>query len=187
MNYSLHFLVLSIVALLWCLFILVDIHIFSLKGIFISGSEGAIYGLTLAVAVKETIPLIKKLLVIVGGGLLSSGVPFAGLFMGNAIGNYLGWEGEARFNEHYEYLVFGVASAIGALTFALLIKVTILPRISYYLLPLAMILCVTATVTVMASAEPSNDLSMIWLTFGWWIAFSIAIYIAENTKEVVRH
>lgn len=186
MNYSLHFLVLSIVALLWCLFILVDIHIFSLKGIFISGSEGAIYGLTLAVAVKETIPLIKKLLVIVGGGLLSSGVPFAGLFMGNAIGNYLGWEGEARFNEHYEYLVFGVASAIGALTFALLIKVTILPRISYYFLPLAMILCVTATVTVMASAEPSNDLSMIWLTFGWWIAFSIAIYIAEITKKAVR-
>jgi hypothetical protein len=187
MNCPLHFLILGSVSVLWLLGSLIEIHYFPVKDVPIPGSLGVVYSLTLVFTLREKVHIIRKCLLVVGGGLLSALIPFTGLFTAFFIGNVLGWEGEARFNDHYEYLVFGMASAIGALTFALLIKVTILSRINYYLLPLAMILCVTATLTVMASAEPPNDLSMIWLTFAWWIAFSVAICIAENTKKAVRH
>ena len=181
MNYPLHFLILGAITVLWLLGLLIEIHYLPIKGAPLPGSLGAMYGLSLVLAQNMTVPVIRKILLVVFGGLLSALVPYAGLFTGYFIGNVLGWEGEARYNDFYEYLVFGAGSTIGALTFALLTKVTILPRISFYLLPVAMVLCAISTWTTMTIiGEPSSNLSMLWLTFGWWAAFSVALFITDR-------
>jgi hypothetical protein len=79
------------------------------------------------------------------------------------------------------FVVFGVASAAGALTYWLLAKLLVLPHLRFRALYAAAFFCTSATLIVVALHENLPQLrDDLWLTLAWWVAFSASLFVTEE-------
>ena len=167
-NYLRHFAVLGSVTVLWIGISLINDRPVLGDGFYFFALIRALHSASLVSALRGSVSVPLKAVFIGGAAVLSTAVPFIGLFTVGA----LPFEGEL-----VPYVVFGVASATGAFTYGLLAKSSVLRGLSLRALFAATILCPVATVLVLAIHEHLPRFhDGLWLTVAWWVTFSLSLF-----------
>jgi hypothetical protein len=180
-NYPRHFAILGCMAALWILFtsalltLLLELErlriVGSNLGLYVFALAGASHAISLVAALSGRVSLAKRAIFIVAAAALSTAVPLIAIAAGERL-SLRGWGG---------YPEFVIASAAGALTYALLVKVLLLRGLSLRALLLAAFLCPVATLITVKSDEYLSVLRHSdWITVTWWIAFSTSLFLAHG-------
>lgn len=121
---------------------------------------GALHAMTVVGALRRPRPVLASGAFVIAGAILSVGAFYLGTFLGGLLG------GDLAF-----YAMLGFASAVGASTYALVVRLLFLPQLPVSSVAIIAVGCVAATLAAVAVATAAqfND---IVLTLAWWWAFS---------------
>jgi hypothetical protein len=122
---------------------------------------GVLHALTVVAALRRPRPILQSALFVFAGAVLSVGAVFVGMLAGGLLGN--SWA-------PYSMPAFG--SAVGALTYALVLRFLWLPQLPGISIAFITAGCAIATLVGLVLAEAATPFVNIILTLAWWGTFS---------------
>lgn len=173
-NYRHHFAYLAIATVVLALALRVGRPTAMDPSIFIA-LDGLLYSAALVLALSEPASFLKRLTFILLSATLSGAMPFFGIILAQIVG-FGGL-----------FMAIALASAAGATAYWLLVRAFWVRGLSGLSLVSSAAICVSASLLsfLAASAVTGFGKSQSWVadtmpTVGWWLAFSLSLYLAES-------
>jgi hypothetical protein len=144
--------------------------------------DGLLYAAALVLALNKPAPFFKRLAFILISAALSGAMPFFGIYLAG----FVGFGGL--------FMAIALASAAGATAYWLLVRAFWVRGLRGLSLVQSAAICVSASLMSLlaASAVTGFGKSPSWVadtfpTVGWWLAFSLSLYLAESdTAPIYR-
>jgi hypothetical protein len=150
---------------------------------FFFAATGLLYAGTLILALNAPVSLPKRLAFAGISALLSGGAPFVGLSLGSLL----------KFGDSVALpAAFAIASAAGAAAYFFLVRALLIPGLAArwgWRMPA---MCAAGTVLLYATAVVGSSYGIYRSvldalpTIGWWLSFSLSLYLAERAGAAAR-
>jgi hypothetical protein len=129
---------------------------------------GVLHALAVVSALRRPVSVLEIGTFIVGGGVLSLGAFWVGLYLG-------AWFGESTSVVSWVLNPLVLGSAVGASTYGLVVRLLWLPQLPYASIALMTAGCAIATMAVLLLSQDRQHLDAI-LTLAWWWTFSSLLW-----------
>ncbi|HYB65881.1 MAG TPA: hypothetical protein VEC59_11555 [Steroidobacteraceae bacterium] len=176
LNFPLHFALLAGLVLLYLRVLArMDLGLgTALGGHLIFAFEGALYGLTIALALRAPAVMARRALFVVLSAACSVAATHAGVWSRDGVEWLLARGGRELSSRAEDTLAIAATAAFGALAYGFLVRVLWLPRLRRTA-PLLIALGCTAAMMVLAAAV-SAERNLEWFIVLWWLAFSAGLW-----------
>ncbi len=175
-NYARHFRLLGAAALVLFLLSHWDLLSDSLLASF--AMNGALHALSLSLALRAPQKHLRKLAFIAVAAALSVFTMYVGI-VGLVL--FAAVPGNGRL-----YVVLGLCSLSGAITYGSLIRIFWIRKLSPRLILGLALLCLLATSLAFFARAYSEALGGWWLTAIWWFAFSVGLWFFDTHPDALR-
>jgi hypothetical protein len=176
-NYARHFSVLGAATVL--LFLLQYFGLLSDSLLASFALNGALHALSLSLAVRSAQSTVRKLVFIAAAAALSVFTMYVGI-VGLVL--FAAVPGNERL-----YMVLGLCSLSGAITYGSLIRMFWIRNLSSRCILAMAFLCLLATSLGFFIRSYSETLGGWWLASVWWFAFSGGLWFFDTHPDALRH
>jgi len=178
-SFPLHFALLAVVAGLYVTVLAhADLAIgAALGGHLIFATEGALYGLTLALALRAPAVPARRALFVVLSAASAVAASHAGVWSRDAVLAHLARGGRTLGSRAEDTLVVTLTAAFGALAYSWLVRAMWLPQLARSAPVLITVGCGAAMI-VMAATVASVERHLEWFVVLWWLTFSAGLWWA---------
>ena len=136
-------------------------------------AEGALYGLTLALALRAPAQPVRRTLFVALGAAFAAAATIAGLWLWRGVDWLLGRGGGALSFSAGVTLTIAATAACGALCYGFLVRALWLPQLTRSAPVVIALGCTAAMLVLAAAVHHAGDK---WFVVLWWVSFSAGLW-----------
>jgi hypothetical protein len=137
---------------------------------------GALHAFAFVVSLSSQKPLWRQMLFIAAAALLCAATVRVGFYGMRIAGEFLGSEGATT--------LLGILSALGALTYGILIRQFLKYPLALDALAITSLACMSATLAAFAAARHFQVRNGLWVAVPWWFAFSACLWYYGDRRRL---